>query len=176
MTIRAILITVAATALVLAGCGTTGATNDSPPNGSNGDKAAASTKKSEKPKEENPTFGQSYTWEDGITVTISKPSDFKPGQYAAASKSPAYVKFSVRIVNKSGKNFDPVLFNATLQSGNEEAEQVFDSENKIGETPTTALLDGREAKFTIGFGVKDKSDLVLQVAPGFEYNSVIFTN
>lgn len=177
MKIRAIL-AVSATALVIAGCGTTGTTNDSPPEGSNGDKASAAAKATEKPKAANPTFGEAYTWKDGITIKISQPESFKPSEYSVTKKSAAYLKFNVRLINKTGEPFDPALVYATLQSGNEESEPVFDSENGIGNSPSTKLLDGREVKWIIGFGVKDPKDLVLEISPdaGIQYTAAIFTN
>ena len=177
MRIRATLIA-AVLAFVFTGCGATGATNDSPPEGSNGDKSATKTEKSEAPKEDNPTFGQSYTWEDGITIKISKPETFEPSEYAMTKESAAYLKFGVRLINKTGKTFDPALVYATLQSGNEESEAIFDTEQGVGDSPSTKLLDGREAKWVIGFGVKDPKDLVLEISPdaGIEYKGAIFTN
>lgn len=40
----------------------------------------------------------------------------------------------------------------------------------------TKLLDGREAKFKIGFAVSDPKDLVLEASPDFMSEPVIFTN
>lgn len=162
--------------VVLTGCaGTSGGTDDSPPKGSNSDNSAEPAAEKE-PKDETPTFGQAYTWEDGITVKISKPASFKPSEYSSFDEQPDYLKFGVKIVNKSGKTFDVNSFNASLQSGNEEMEQVFDSENGFNGPPATKLLDGRESKFVIGFGAKDVNDLVLQVTPDFEHEAVLYTS
>ena len=63
-----------------------------------------------------------------------------------------------------------------VQSGNTEADQVFDSENDVGGGPSTKLLNGREAKFKIAFTVANPKDLVMEVRPSFEHESVLFTN
>lgn len=172
---------VAALVVVLAGCGgTSGEKSDANPQGSNADKPAASeeTTQSPEPEAANPKFGQTYTWDDGMSVVISKPQSFTPSEYAGVEGATKYVKFGVRLVNKTGKPFDPALVYATLQSGNEEAEAVYDSENSIGESPSTKLLDGREAKWVIGFAVNDPADLVLEISPdaGMEYEGAIYTN
>lgn len=78
--------------------------------------------------------------------------------------------------HKCGETFDPVLFNATMESGNAEAPQVFDSEEQLMGPPQTKLLEGREARFPVGFTVKNPKDLVLEVSPdaGVKYKSVIW--
>lgn len=169
-----------AAGLLLSGCGgTTGATSSDAPEGSNADKPA-STKSDAPEKAETPApkFGETYSWEDGMSVVISNPEPFTPSEYSVIEGATDYVKFGVRLINKTGKPFDPALVYSTLQSGNEEAEQVFDSENNIGGSPETKLLDGREAKWVIGFAVKDPNDLVLEISPdaGIEYEGAIYTN
>lgn len=77
-------------------------------------------------------------------------------------------------MNATGAPWDPALFQASLQSANEEGSKIYDSE--LPEDPRTKLLNGREAKFTIAFGVKDPADLVLEVTPDFEHESVLYAS
>lgn len=122
------------------------------------------------------TFGKAFTWEDGLSLSVSKPSPFTPSQWAAGTDQfKKYVVFDVRVVNKTGKAWDPSLISATIQSSNKEGEEVFDSE-KLGDEPSTKLLNGREVKYKIAFGVADPKDLVLEIAPDFEHDSAIFTS
>jgi hypothetical protein len=121
-------------------------------------------------------FGGSFTYEDGISVTISKPKPFTPSDTAAADEAPHYVQFTVTLVNGTAKRFDPALFNTTIQSANEEGDLVIDSAKGIGGGPNTKLLAGREAKFRIAYGVKDPKDLVLEVNPDFEHEAALFTS
>lgn len=167
----------------LSGCSSTeGEASKDVPAASNGDKASEAAepaaKVSEEPEVAQPKFGEAYNWEDGISITVSKPKSFKPSEYTAVDGAADHLKFEIRLVNSTGKPFDPALVYATLQSGNEEAEAVFDSENGVGDSPSTKLLDGREVKWTVGFGVKDPSDLVMEISPdaGIEYAGAIFTN
>ena len=57
-------------------------------------------------------------------------------------------------------------------AGNSKAEPIYDTD--LEGTPTTKLLKGRESQFLIGYGVADTKDVVLQVQPGFEYESMLF--
>lgn len=171
---------VLATALLLAGCaGTTGSKDDDPPVGSNAQatKAADETSDEAAEPDSNLTFGETYTYEDGLSITIGKPKKFTPSEYSAYDESAAqHLAFEVVVVNGTEANFDPAGVYITLQSGDAEADQVFDSENGFDGGPTTKLLPGRQAKFKVGFSVNAPEDLVMEVSPGaFEYQSVIFT-
>jgi hypothetical protein len=73
-------------------------------------------------------------------------------------------------------NYDPATFSASVQSGSTEEDQVYDSANGIGGTPSTILLPGRESVFRMASGGTDPADLVMEVTPGFEYESAIFTS
>ena len=122
------------------------------------------------------TFGTAYEWEDGLYVHISKPTPFKPSEYAAGGKAPHNLAFVVKIVNNTHKVYDPTEFSTTLQAGNAEAEEVYDSGNGFSGSPETKLLPGREAQFKIGYNMANVSDLVLEVSPGFDYDSALFTS
>jgi hypothetical protein len=179
---------VATLALTLTGCGQTASpsagetgTNrpsSSSPSSSSSSSSAPDAVETEEPAPEDTEFkfGESVKFDDGLSVTISKPKAFKPSQYAAFDKEPAYVRITITVVNKTGATYDPSAFYATLQSANVEATSVYDSDKKIEGGPQTKLLKNREAKWDLGFGVKNPKDLVLEVTPGFEYNSVIFTS
>lgn len=122
-------------------------------------------------------FGETWEWEDNLSLTVSKPKPYTPSESAAADKhAKHFVQFTVTVVNKTGKTFDPALFNASLQSANEEGDQVFDSENNIGGGPSTKLLSGREAKFKVAYAAADPKDLVLEVHPDFEHEAIYSTS
>ena len=83
---------------------------------------------------------------------------------------------TVTIKNGTGANYDPAIFHASIQSGDEAGQAVFDSAQGIESAPQTALLPGKSVNFKLAFGVKDPNDLVLQVQPGFEYKPALFTS
>jgi hypothetical protein len=122
------------------------------------------------------TFGQTYTWEDDISVTVSEPVPFQPSEYSAVEGAAAHMAFTVTVVNGSASPFDLTMFTASAQSGNTEAEEVFDSSNGFSGSPSTKLLPGRESVFKVGFGVSTPDDIVLQVSPSFEHTEVLFTS
>lgn len=121
-------------------------------------------------------LGSAYTWEDGLSVTVSTPASYKPGEYAAGQDGfDTFVALDVTVVNRTGRVWDPAMFTATVQSANQEGSQIFDSEN-LPASPSTKLLDGREVAFKLAFGVADPADLVVEVSPDFEHQSVLFHN
>lgn len=185
-----------AAALTLTGCSLSESTStDETPSGSNaqtseqvdGAELAEGTEEveeagddtsedSEEGSDETHEFGSTATYRDGLSVTVSSPSDYTPSESSFGSEGyPHSVKFDVKLVNKSGKPFDPSLVYLSVQSGNTEAEEIFDSENGLDGSPTTTLLDGRESTFPVAFGVSDPKDLVLEVSTGdFDKGTTIF--
>jgi hypothetical protein len=109
-------------------------------------------------------FGKSYTWDDGVHVTVGKPTKFEPSAYAVVEKSKRYLKFTVTVVNKSDKPIDLGLTYISVRSNNEQAHDVFDSGSGLRGPPTTKVLKGRESQFEVGFGVADPKDVVMEIA------------
>lgn len=121
-------------------------------------------------------FGQTYTYTDGLAVTVSAPKPYKPSQYAACDKAKSYIAFTITLKNGTGKVFDPSLFHETVQSGQTEGDSCFDSQQGLGGGPDTKLLAGRTVTWKVGFGIADPKDIVMEVTPSFDYDSAIFTN
>lgn len=171
-------------ALALTACGQAATPTTETPRGTNAPTASETTATSEPEPEATAEpagattakFGETFDYEDGVSVTISKPKEFKPSEYIEVDKGATPLSFTVTVVNGSDAPLDLVLFNASLQSSNEEAAQLFDVEKKMEGAPSTSLLPGREAQFLVGFGAKDPADLVLEASPGFEYDAAIWTN
>lgn len=110
-------------------------------------------------------------------MAVSAPAPFKPSESAyTEGKFKNFVVLTITITNNSTKNYDPTLFRTNVQSGDEAGESIFDSSQQIELPPQTSLLPGRKVTFKVAFGVKNPKDLIVQVAPGFEYDSSIFTN
>jgi hypothetical protein len=116
------------------------------------------------PERETLAFGKSHTWDDGVSVTVGKPTKFKPSAYAVVEKSKRYLKFTVTVVNKSNKPIDLGLTYISVHSGNEEAHEVFDSMSGLRGPPDTKVLKKLESEFDVGFGVADPKDLLLEIA------------
>ncbi|MDP9421143.1 MAG: hypothetical protein M3P53_13560 [Actinomycetota bacterium] len=121
------------------------------------------------------SFGETFTYENGLSITVSAPEPYtKSDTGAGAEDSAAQVKFDVTVVNGTSERYEPALFSTTLQSDNAEGDAIFDSANGINGAPSTVLLPGREASFAIAYGVSNPADLVLEVSPGFEYESIVY--
>ncbi|WP_316668912.1 hypothetical protein [uncultured Propionibacterium sp.] len=162
-------------ALAMTACGVPASHSDSAPTGVNAGSASRSTQSSGASAQgSDATFGTAYTWGDGLSLEVSAPEAYTPGEYAAGTDAYSqFVVFTMRIVNNTGQTWDPALFTASLQSGNREGSRVYDS-GQLPDTPTTSLLDGREAQFQMAFGVADPADLVLEISPDFTHDNVIF--
>jgi hypothetical protein len=186
--IVALAASAATAAVVLAGCSTESGSTGEETSGNNAPAAtaeetedAAAEESADEPAEDseaaNPVFGETYVYENGLSVTVGIPTEFTPSDSAAFPEdATSFLQFEVKIVNGTGDEYDPALFTTTMQSGNTEAGEVFDSAQGFEGAPFTPLLDGRESVFIIGYGVTDPNDLVMQVSPGFEYDSALFTN
>lgn len=161
---------------------TGGQVDTSPPAGTNRPSDEPEGEPSAPPEEpaadQEIKFGASYTWDDGVSLTVSKPAKFKPGEYSRVKGAKGYLKYTVTVVNKSTKPLDLAITYITVQSGNREAEQVFDTENGLEGSPSTKLLKGRESQFDVGFGVANPNDVVMEVAlqDNFERPSLIYSN
>lgn len=182
--------------LALPACGvpTSGSTEDSPESGTNrpetsqvdpdaseaeAENAAAPDAPESSPEADEGTkvqsFGDSFTYEDGLQITVSTPTAMTSGQWAIPANAEGSA-FTVTIVNGTDAPFDPVMTNLTAQSGNTEAEQIFDSENGYNGPPSTTLLPGREAQFKVAFATSDPDDIVLEIAPSWDHEAAIYAS
>ena len=119
---------------------------------------------SRKPKRATLAFGKSYTWRDGVRVTVGKPRTFKPSRYAVVEKSKHYVKFPITVVNKAEKPIDIGWTHINVQSKDKEADQFYDSLSGLKGPPAKKVSKGREATFEVGFAVADPDDLTMELA------------
>ncbi|MEN3121152.1 hypothetical protein [Janibacter sp. LM] len=119
-------------------------------------------------------LGSSFTYSDGLQLTLSKPTQFTPSEWAAPSSDPGLI-FTVTMMNGTGAKFDPTLNSITAQIGNEEAEQIFDSENGLDGGPSTSILPGREVTYKAAFVGTDTKNLVVEIAPDWDHGALTFT-
>ncbi|MFS0884525.1 hypothetical protein [Aeromicrobium sp. 179-A 4D2 NHS] len=106
--------------LLASGCATKTGEKSDPEVGSNASSSEAQPAEEasdEAPEDSTLTFGETYKYEDGVSIRVGKPKPFKPSEYAAADEAPAYLSFEVVIVNGGAEPFDPSVSTASLQSG-----------------------------------------------------------
>ncbi|GAA1993520.1 hypothetical protein GCM10009817_39780 [Terrabacter lapilli] len=165
----------ALSALTLTSCATSKVSSSSAaPAGDSKSQAADAPAAPE--KADTALFGSTYTWDDGMQVTVSKPQNFKPSQYAAVmGKQTKFVLFTITVKNGSKQKID-LVGSATAQSGSGEASPVFDSGKGVESAPMTPLLPGRKVSYNAAFGVDDPKDIVLQYGPDFSHENAIFTS
>lgn len=124
-------------------------------------------------------FGETAEYNDGVKVTVSEPrTDYTPSDTAAGNDDDAlknYAVFTVSIENGSQETFDPGMFLASGNSAGVEADQIFDSEQKMGSAPSTKLLPGDKVTFDIAFAVADAKDITLEVNTDFDRDEILFT-
>jgi hypothetical protein len=125
----------------------------------------------------NPKFGETESYEDGVTLTLSAPQPLTPSDYAAGATNPVNLRFTITIHNGSSKNFSPALVSVTASSGGKEGSQIFDSgANNLGMHPSTDVLPGGDISWDVGFSVMDQASTIVQIRPGMAYQETIFTN
>ncbi|MGN7248933.1 hypothetical protein ACTHQ1_14540 [Janibacter anophelis] len=180
--------------LALSACAqTSGTTQDSPSSGTN--RPSASTDAADAPMDDTTaepadatdlpedaeegmpvqSFGEAFTYVDGIQITVSAPAPMTSSQWASPGNTKGS-SFTVTIVNGSDVPFDPSMANVTAQSANSEAEQIFDSENGYGGSPDTTLLPGREAKYTVAFATTDPKDVVVEASPSWDHVAALYAS
>lgn len=161
-------------AISVAGCSTPATATPDPAASS-----AAAPEKEEAPVETPsiPAFGDTVSYEDGLSISVSTPSDYVPSELAAGSvEGQPSVVFEFVFTNNSTENFDPALVFATASSGGVEAPGIFDTSEGIGFPPSTTVLPGQTIKWLQAFSTADPAAITLEVSVGFSNDPAIFTN
>jgi hypothetical protein len=125
------------------------------------------------------TFGQSFTYDDGMMVTIDSPTRYQPSSSAfiAGGETARSVAVKVTVVNGTAKPLDLIGVSVQATAGDQVAEQVFDSAKGIGGSPSQTLSPGQRQTFTVAFGLPsaESADLRVQVNPSlFGYQPVFY--
>jgi hypothetical protein len=120
-------------------------------------------------------FGETVTFDDGSTLTVTAPVRFTREDYAAGGEDfEHHVKVKATFVNKTSKAFDPTSTTSSITSGGREGDSVF--QDGLG-TPESTVLPGKRVTWSMGYGVDDPDDVQVTVALGFlAYEDVIFTS
>lgn len=122
-------------------------------------------------------FGETVTYEDGVSVSVSEPADYVAGELSAGTvEGQPTLAFKFVVTNGSDEPFDPSLVLATLASGGAESAGVFDTENEVGFPPMTKVLPGQTVEWVQAWSVVDAASLTLELNVGFTHDAAIFTN
>lgn len=124
-----------------------------------------------------PSFGEVVTYEDGISVSVSKPADYQPSELADGMiEGQPVVIFEFVITNNSEEAFDPTFAMATVESGGSEGSGVFDTSNDVGFPPQTSVLPGQTVKWNQAWSVADPSNITLEIQVGLGRDKSIFSS
>lgn len=124
-------------------------------------------------------FGEVVTYEDGLSVSLSAPTQFTPTEYAqGVVEGQTPMIFKVVLTNGTEEPVDPYTY-VTVSSAGAESGIIGDFGNPevgdVGGFPTTAVLPGQTVEWLVGFSIADPSSITADVSTGFA-DSAIFTN
>lgn len=135
-------------------------------------KPAAPAKK----KPATAAYGDTYTYTDGLAITVSHVAKYTPSQYAAGTHpGDEAVVLTVKITNGTKKPFDTTLVGVNVKAGADGAatEKIYDDTSGIGFSGT--IVPGSTATARFGFdipkGAAGKLDIEVQPDSGLEYDS-----
>ena len=160
--------------LTLAGCAQTGGTTISK------DAAAAPAPAAEAQAQPDVTpFGGTFTYEDGIAVTVAAPVPFTPSQYAAGATHPNNVAITFTVVNGTAETLE-LLAMPEVTSGGVKGESITDlSNDTVVLEPfggNADVLPGQSFSWTMAYSLKDVADVTVSISPTpFTYDAAIFS-
>ncbi|MFC5805487.1 DUF4190 domain-containing protein [Streptomyces formicae] len=120
--------------------------------------------------------GDSAVYDDELTVTVSEPKPYTPGEVAAGhTKGNKAYQVTVTIENAGKEKFDASLVTAEARAGKDgvSAEEIYD--DKVGEPITGTVLPGKKVTTTWAFDTPaGAANLTIEISPGFEYNASVW--
>ncbi|MFD5429434.1 DUF4190 domain-containing protein [Streptomyces sp. NPDC127084] len=120
--------------------------------------------------------GDSAVYDDKLTITVSEPKPYTPGEYAVGhTKGNKAYKVTIVIENAGKEKFDASLVTAEARAGEDgvNAEQIFDG--KVGGPFTGTVLPGKKATVTWAFdAAADAKNLTIEISPGIAHDDVVW--
>jgi hypothetical protein len=127
-----------------------------------------------------PTWGQRYTWKNGLAVEIPQPAECKPGESASPEAKRA-VKVTVKVTNGTDKPFETSVLTvgSEVQFAGAKAELLIDSEGGckagIGMESAT-VLPGKSFSYDVAYAVApEQGELQITLQPDFSEDKAVFT-
>lgn len=115
------------------------------------------------------------SYENNVSVSLSGFTRTVSSAYASPENTP-YVRFTIKVDNKSGKTLDVTGLSVSCQrmDAGEESDSIFDE--GLDGSPSTRLLGGRTISVRWGCALpKDEKNIQIEVSPDFESEAGIFT-
>ncbi|RLU80456.1 hypothetical protein CTZ27_35100 [Streptomyces griseocarneus] len=124
-------------------------------------------------------FEDTYVYDDGLRVKVSRPKPFRPSGTAVGHKAEnSPVTFTVTLTNGTGQPFEVtgVLVNVKAGNGGARVDQIFDSARGVGNPLTGSLAadESSKAVFAVDVPTADTGKIDVEVRPDFgvRYNTV----
>lgn len=159
---------------ILAGCSSTGTSSGGTVSDETPTPVATQSKTAEAAA---PKFGQTYTFSNGLKLSLSAPETFTPSEYAAG-KAANNVKFTVTVVNGTKETLTPALLSFTATAAGQAGQSIEDTEQSVSSFPqANSVAVGATTSWTTGFGFAGATDdLTVEVNPNdFTSKAVTFT-
>ncbi|MEU4447768.1 hypothetical protein AB0K14_12715 [Actinosynnema sp. NPDC050801] len=146
---------------------------------SDGTDSAAPAEQKPETAQAPPTWGQRYTWANGLAVEVSTPAPCTPSRYAAPSNIVRAAKVTVTVTNGTDKPFDAGLlsFGGDAQFDGRKAETVFDSSGECGGggAENATVLPGKAFTYETAFAVgAQPGELQITLRPDFGSDKAVF--
>jgi hypothetical protein len=126
-------------------------------------------------------FGSVFTYEDGLSISVSVPTPYTPTDDALAiakasglSDDLTIRQFAIAITNGTKDPMSPATL-PKVSSGGTEAFWISDVANHVGFGPSDEILPGQSVQWIEAFGVADVNDITMTISPDFDYNDTTFT-
>ncbi|MGW0560175.1 DUF4190 domain-containing protein [Streptomyces sp. NPDC003016] len=140
--------------------------------GKSGNKGADKAKGEDRSSDETLEAGDSAVYDDELTVTVSDPKTYTPGDYALGHTKGNKAYLVTVVIDNAGKEkFDATFITAEARAGEEgvKAEEIIDG--KVGEIFTGSIMPGKKATLQYAFDAPaDAENLVVEVSPGISHD------
>lgn len=121
-----------------------------------GSSVAAAAPSQSPPAEKAGSWGDTKKWDDGLTVTVSKPAKFTPSASAAGheTKNQA-VKWRIKVHNGTDEAFDGALMTINVKSGEdgETCPRIIDIEKNLDIGIEGSVSPGANGTADFGFDI-----------------------
>ena len=129
-------------------------------------------------------FGETWTYEDGVQITVTPVGPSLATEYAAGGEATGgeIFIFDVVVLNGSDAIFDPTMFMESMQYGaaGMQAERVFDSGNPaVGDSGSFEgkILPQKQqtARMAYAIPAAELGDVTMIVSPSYDHIDAIYT-
>ncbi|RKW70734.1 hypothetical protein [Galactobacter caseinivorans] len=152
-----------------------GATSSAPSSRSGGSQSAGASTQATKAPVADPKLGETYTWEDGLKVTVSQPQQYKPSPSAENRVTAKARVFTITVNNGTEKGLIPGGIQISVTSGGAESSQVLDKGLWL-DSSKKKIEPGETLTYKMAYEIKNPKDIKMSFSPGVQYDTKSFTS